>query len=91
MTDPNKYFHVEIGEAITEDEFQVAMSMGKFWCTKMMANDRTYGGLIYADNLEQAEKVAKKRGWGEEIQGCLHDVIDWNHESINPCNIKNLN
>lgn len=91
MTDPNKYFHVEIGEAITEDEFQVAMSMGKFWCTKIRVEERTYGGLIYADNLEQAERVAKQRGWGEEIEGCLCGVIPYDHELINPCAIRNFN
>lgn len=109
MTDYNKYFHLDVGEAITENEFQVLMSSGKFWTTRTRMDrgqahaamggdimrfeddERTYGGLIYADNLEQAERIAKKRGWGEEVQGCLCGVIPNDHEIINPLDIKNLN
>lgn len=109
MTDYNKYFHLDVGEAITENQFQVIMSSGKLWTTKTRMDraqahaamggdimrfdeeERTYGGLIYADSLEQAERVAKQRGWGEEVQGCLCGVIPYDHEMINPCAIRNFN
>jgi hypothetical protein len=38
---------------------------------------RRYGGMIVADNFEQAEAIAAKRGWGEIIEGSLCDIIPY--------------
>lgn len=38
---------------------------------------RRYGGMIVADNLEQAQQIAAERGWGEIIDGHLCDIIPY--------------
>lgn len=43
-------------------------------------DERTYGGQIVADSLEEAEQIAKKRGWNEEVEGVLHGIIPYEEE-----------
>lgn len=44
-----------------------------------------------SEDLEEAKRIAKQRGWGEEVEGVLYGKIPYDHKMINPCEIKNLN
>lgn len=43
--------------------------------------ERTYAGHIVANSLKDAESIALKRGFGEEVEGVLHGVVSWDHDN----------
>lgn len=53
--------------------------------------ERVYGGHIVADSYEEAQEVAKKRGWREKIEGKLLGVIPCKHEMSDPYDLPNVN
>lgn len=47
-------------------------------------DEREYGGIIVADSVELADKIALARGYGEKVLGSLCGVIPYEHQFINP-------